>query len=285
MTSPEWEALLTRACGILNPFLDKYRLLNQDYRVSRVSTDTNFYLAAFHTSPLASGEVSMTPEELFERLEREGRHFTAELGRGASNLLRSNSYELLGPRSGLSQEGQTVFEAFIREPYKMPLSYDLIMQALSCLQKTRDYRLAIVHAQSAFEVYVVDQLLRLMLDSGTSEASAAALMESKDYWGVKKKIERLEDWTERYCKNNGLSFLPFYKTSLYQRWDSQLYKKRNRAVHTGASAFSYDEASIAIGIAKECMFTLDSRVPTLCDRVALDPSMTSFRLSAGEVGF
>ena len=41
-----------RAFEILNPFLDKYRLLNEDYRISPISAARNFYLAACHTSTL-----------------------------------------------------------------------------------------------------------------------------------------------------------------------------------------------------------------------------------------
>ena len=34
-----------RACEILNPFVDKYRVINQDYRISPVSMERNFYFA------------------------------------------------------------------------------------------------------------------------------------------------------------------------------------------------------------------------------------------------
>src|SRR5438105_12454537 len=46
------EGVFDRVCKILNPFLDKYRLLNEDYRVTRVSLEQNFYLGSCHTSPL-----------------------------------------------------------------------------------------------------------------------------------------------------------------------------------------------------------------------------------------
>ena len=38
--------VLPRACEILNPFLDKYRLLNEDYRVSSISLERNSLLSS-----------------------------------------------------------------------------------------------------------------------------------------------------------------------------------------------------------------------------------------------
>ena len=150
--------VLDRAFGILNPFLDKYRLLNEDYRISRVSREMNYYLAVCHTSPLVSDELSLSPAELFQRLANP-RTFYSELGHGASNILRTNSFELLGPRSPLSGAILDFFNAFIQEDYEIPLSYDLILEAIADLQRFREYRLAIVHAETALEVYVVDRLL------------------------------------------------------------------------------------------------------------------------------
>ncbi len=277
--------VLSRSFGILNPFLDKYRLLNEDYRVSRVSQERNYYYAACHTSALTPEELSLTPAELFQHLARP-RTFFSELGRGASNILRPNSFELLGPRSPLDGQALDFFNTFIQEEYEMPLSYDLILEAIGYLQRFRDYRLAIVHAETAFEVYVVDRLLRLMVNSGMASIQASSLVENdRAYWGVKSKIRQLDDWTQQHCLRNGLAFTEFVDSAHYAGWESDLYRRRNAAVHTGANAFSYDEASVAIGRAKECIVFLEARVPTMADRVQLNPSMAGFRQNAGEVMF
>jgi hypothetical protein len=140
--------VLDRACSILNPFLDKYRILTEDYRISRVTLERNFYFATYHTSALTAEERELPTKTLFERLEK-GRTFQHILGHGAANILRQNSYELLGPRSPLDQSIQPLFHEFIKDEYVLPLSYELILDAIGCLQRTRDYRLAIVHAETA----------------------------------------------------------------------------------------------------------------------------------------
>jgi len=168
----------------------------------------------------------------------------------------------------------------------MPLSYELLMEAMNCLQKLREYRLAVIHAETAFEVYVVDRLVKLMMDSGMSQTDAATKVErDNQYWGVKSKIRRLDDWTKNYCTKSGTAFVPFWGSSLATRWESDLYRKRNAAVHSGVRHFSYNEASAAIGVAKECIVTLEGRVPSMADRVQLNPSMGGFHQNAGEVAF
>jgi hypothetical protein len=278
-------AALVRACGILNPFLDKYRLLNEDYRVSAVSLERNFYFATCHTSPLGGDEVGLSVSELFERLQKP-RNFLAKLGYGAANILRTNSFELLGPRDPVPDTFLQVLRAFIKEDYVLPLSYELILDALSCLQRTRDYRLAIVHAETAVEVHIRSLLLKLMVQHGITESDADSRIDHDDtYWGVKKKIRRLDDWMSKYCAASHKAFVPFLDSALYGNWKTELYDRRNAAVHAGASAFRYDHASRGIGVAKECIVEMEAKVPGLQNRVQLNSSMANFRLNPGEVMF
>jgi len=274
-----------RAFQILNPFLDKYRLLNEDYRISPISGTRNFYLAVCHTSVLTPEERSLSPTELFNRLSVP-RTFLNVLGHGAANILRTNSYELLGPRSQLSAPIQNFFDTFVQEDYEMPLSYALILESLANLQRTADYRLAIIHAETAVEVHVVDRLLKLMVDEGMTATNASSAIETDNaFWGVKKKIKQLDLHIQSYCVRKGFVFNAFIGSPLYSRWENDLYRHRNAAVHTGANAFTYGQAQIAIGTAKECIVAVDSRVPTLADRIQLNISMAGFRQNPGEVMF
>lgn len=278
-------AVLTRACDILNPFLDKYRVLTEDYRVSRVSLERNFYFGMCHTSPLTAEESHLSVSQLFEHL-RQPRTFLMKLGYGAANILRTNSFELLGPRSPLAGTALQIFTGFAAESYDLPLSYELILDALASLQRLRDYRLAIVHAETAFEVHVRGLLRKLMIQSGMTEHEADQTIDNDDkYWGVKKKVKRLDDWISKYSASQNAPFKAFAGTPLYHRWETDLYGARNAAVHAGASGFNYSQASAAIGIAKECIVAMEAGIPGLQDRVQMNPSMAGFRLNPGEVMF
>ncbi len=277
--------VLPRACEILNPFLDKYRLLNEDYRVSSISLERNFYFATCHTSPLKDDELKLSVSELFDRLQQP-RTFLTQLGHGAANILRSNSFELLGPRETMTGAIADLFSNFVMEEFELPLSYDLVLDALAYLQRYRNYRFAIVQAETAVEVHVRSLLLKLMLRYGKSESEAEDMIENDGkYWGVKSKIRRLDDWTAKYATDQSVAFTPFVDSVLYRRWDSDLYGRRNSAVHAGAGGFSYDDASRAIGIAKECIASFEASIPGLQNRIRLNPSMSAFRLNPGEVMF
>jgi hypothetical protein len=274
-----------RAFEILNPFLDKYRLLNEDYRISPISGTRNFYLAMCHTSPLTIEERGLTPAELFNRLSNP-RTFFRELGHGAANILRTNSYELLGPRSRLSSPIQTFFDTFVQENYERPLSYSLILESLANLQRTNDYRLAIIHAETALEVHVVDRLVKLMVDGGMSRTDAlSTVVTDRAFWGVKAKIRKLDNYIQSYRSRNGLTFIAFVGSPLYSPWEADLYSHRNAAVHAGLSSFTYTQAHTGIGTAKECIVAIESQIPTLADRIQLNKSMAGFRQNPGEVQF
>jgi hypothetical protein len=274
-----------RAFQILNPFLDKYRLLNEDYRISPVSSNRNFYAAVCQTSPLTLDEQKLSAVELFDRLSVP-RTFLTVIGHGSANILRTNSYELLGPRSQLSAPLQAFFDQFVQKNYEMPLSYSLILESLANLQRSADYRLAIIHAETAFEVHVVDRLLKLMVDEGMTRADASVVVETdNDFWGVKKKIKQLDARIKSYCLRKGFAFKAFVGSPLYLQWETDLYQHRNGAVHAGANAFSYGQAHSAIGIAKECIIAIESQIPTLADPIQLNASMIGFRLNPGEVVF
>jgi hypothetical protein len=173
-----------------------------------------------------------------------------------------------------------------QEDYALPLSYELVLEAISSLQRSRDYKLAIVHAETAFEVHNRAILFSLMIHYGMTTTKADTFIDTdRNYWGVKSKLRRLDEWNERYSKDVGHPYVPFVDSTLYRRWNSDLYGLRNDAVHAGTAAFTYDQASKGIAIAKECIAFLESRVPGKQNKVQLNPLMSQFRLNAGEVMF
>jgi hypothetical protein len=277
--------ILQRATDILNRFLDKYRLFTEDYRVGRVSADRNFFLATCHASPLTSEEQSLSAEQLFATLSS-GRTFLHRLGYGGANILRSHSLEHLGPRTQISSDALKILEHFLRTDYEMPLSYDLIMEAYRFLQLDRNYKLTIVHAATAVEVHVLQLLHSVLVALGATAADAWATLENDpEYEGVTKRLKRLESNTKSYCEQNALTYAPFVGGALYERWKTIVAGKRNRAVHAGVAAFTWDEAAEAIVIAKESIISLDQRIPPLSNYFRLAPDVRGIREGAGGILF
>jgi hypothetical protein len=119
----------------------------------------------------------------------------------------------------------------------------------------------------------------------TSLDSDNIIDNDRSYWGVKSKFKRLDEWNQRYCTDINHTFTAFVGSGLYSRWESDLYSRRNAAVHAGVSNYTHGEASTAIAVAKECIAMLESRVPGLQNKIQLNTSMTGYRLNAGEVAF
>lgn len=277
--------VLRRATDILNPFLDKYRLFAEEYRISRVSAERNYYLATCHSSPLGADERGRTTAGLFAGLSK-GRVFYHRLGHGAVNILRTGNVNYLGPTAQMEASNlETLCRLFVSD-YEMPLSYDLILQALRSLQVERDFKLAIVHAATAVEVHVLHLLHGLLVALGRSPADAwNALENDPDYEGVSKRLNRLDAHGKTYCDQNGLPWTQFKGGALYNRWKDILAHKRNRAVHAGVSSFIWKEGVEAIGIAKETIIFLDQRVPPLANPVQLNASVSGIQESAGGILF
>jgi hypothetical protein len=279
------EDLLQRATGILNPFLDKYRLFAEDYRVARVSGERNFYFAACHSSALTPEEKGLTATQLFASLSA-GRTFLHQLGHGGANILRPNSFDRLGPRTEVVGPALETLAKLLQLEYEMPLSYDLIMQAIRCLQMERDFKLAIVHAATAVEVHVLHLLHSLRVALGSSAPDAWSLLENdREYEGATARLKKLESHTKVYSERNGVSYKQFVGSVLYEKWRDTLAHKRNRAVHAGVASFTWSEAAEAIGIAKESIVFVDQRVPALANSIQLNPSGANLGDGAGGILF
>jgi len=278
-------SVLQRTTDILNRFLDKYRLLTEDYRVGRVSSERNFYFAMCHTSPLTPEERGLNTSQLFTTLSK-GRTFLHQLGHGGGNILRQHSLEHLGPRSQLADEALRTLAQFFQTDYEMPLSYDLVMEAYRSLQLGRDYKLTIVHAATAVEVHVLHSLHDVLVALGDTPSDAWTKLENDpEYEGVSKRLKRLETHTKSYCEQNGLVYAPFVGGALYERWKKIVAGKRNRAVHAGVAGFTWNEGAEAIATAKETIIFLDQRIPTLSNHFQLNPDVRGIRESAGGILF
>jgi hypothetical protein len=168
----------------------------------------------------------------------------------------------LGPTSPITGALLQTFRAFIKEDNVLPLSYALILEALAYLQRIRDYRLAIMQAETAVEVHGVHVLTKLMIHYGQTQVEIEQTLENdRRYWGVKDKLRRLDDWTQRYCRDNGHAYQAFVGSGAFNAWESDLYTKRNSAVHAGANNFTYDEASAGIHAAKQGINTFKQGAP------------------------
>jgi hypothetical protein len=117
------------------------------------------------------------------------------------NVLRVNNLEHLLPKGQMLEPLLGTFTQFVREPYALPLSYDLILEALRSMLTVSDFKLAIVHAATAVEVHVLNPLHKVLIANGATAADAWTLLEgTPDYQGIKNRVKRLEEKTRSIAR-------------------------------------------------------------------------------------
>jgi len=262
--------IMDRAGPLLNAFLDKYRLVSQDYRASRVGDGKNFYLATVHTSTLQEDEREIPARELIQRLFRQPRTFHAEIGRGAVNILGVNSATGLLPND-LDPTLLPPLRRLLGTEYTLLLSYDLLLEAHRALQLTKDYKLAIVHAATAVEAHVLHLLYETLMLQGSTPSNALNILDNDpDYSGMKNRLQRLDRHTKDYA-NGKLPYTAFLGTTRRTDWDDRVNKPRNRAMHAGYSGFTWHDAKDSIVTATRTIIFLDNRIPALAHPIQLTP--------------
>jgi len=120
-----------------------------------------------------------------------------------------------------------------------------------------------VHEGIGVQSRVTHNSVYEVVHDGSDAIDATKSVETdRAFWGVKNKIRQLDSRIQSYCSRNGLAFSAFVGSPLYLRWENDVYKHRNAAVHAGANAFTYGQAHTAIGTAKECNWILSANAGT-----------------------
>jgi len=270
---------LDRATQILNSFLDKYRVVAQDYRVHAITPKKSLYLTICHVSLLKEDEKAMSSEELIDTLFSP-REWEYRLGSGAINIFQpGNSYLLVPQRATLESASLKLFTDLAIDEYAIPLSYSLILEADKAMLIDLDFRLAIVHAATAIEVHIMNLLHALLVADSRSSADAWHILENNsEYSGAKRRAKKLEQYTKNYCEAHSIPVKCFLGTALYDKWDKSVGDQRNRAVHAGKNSFTRNDAFDAILTARQLIAFLESRIPAMSNKLQLDGSMNARRL-------
>jgi hypothetical protein len=253
-------------------------VLAQDYRVHAVTPKKSLYLTICHVSPLKEQELGLSPDEIIGTTFRKREWETAP-GKGAAYLFSIGGSPMLIPPPGSLDEASTaLLSRLALEDYKIPLSYSLILEADKAMLVELDYRLAIVHAATAVEVHVMNMLHALLVETAHSINDAWELLENDPaYNGTKPRLKKLDQLTRDYCAANTIPMKHLLGTTLYDEWETKLWKPRNRAVHAGFDSFIRNDAFDGIRAARRVVAFIESRIPKLRNQLQFDGSMNSVR--------
>ena len=143
--------------------------------------------------------------------------------------------------AGISSEAQKIFQS----SEELPVHSILILNARR-ERYFENYRLAIVEAETAFEVYVDTILVSHYRREGLSEAEITSKLEA----GFKNL---LKDHIPKVCRED------FVGTTEHSDWKNKAYLRRNAVVHDGASANDL-EAEEAINCVEAAICWMSARL-------------------------
>jgi hypothetical protein len=231
---------VTRASEALNNLLEIYRFVSMDpsVRAVRAEHDAYYNVVSVGLLPSDLGDV-----DVIAALRKIGQvRFGREIGVTRSHHIGLNSFDDLFARDQLPTDNFRIFERLVRFPHELELFHQLILSAVRRLKRT-EHALAVLDAQSAFETLVAALVAEHLRRVGTANDDLERLMAPGGR--VHALQQRLVE-LDRIAASPSAPPRAFLGSTEEREWRTKTYKLRNRVVHEGLRAVTFDEAKEAI---------------------------------------
>lgn len=276
--TPDSATLVRRAFCRLNHFLDVYRAVTQDPYVHQLDPELDVTIVGFARAVLPAGMETLAAAEALARIP--------ELRFESGNVFRYrlNTFEDLWPGPVLEQEFLSGIAQFASRPYELPLHHELIFKAQEEL-KARHFHIAILEAETAFEVYVARTLIELGVHLGHPRASVVSDMEYPNtLHHLNARLRRLDAWIQEHRRREGLPSAPdFAGSPEHDDWKKLLYSPRHQVVHAGRRDLTFDEVKAGIAAGKKAIHSIDAKLGTLSPPLGIYPGVDHLNNTAGRL--
>ena len=145
--------------------------------------------------------------------------------------------------------------------------------------------MAVLEAETAFEVFIARRLRQLAVSAGSSDEGVTKRFENpRDLGLLKARIRELDRLIVAYRTAKGLPTVSrFGDSSTHQTWEEDLYRLRNRIVHSGLRAITFDMARNAIGAGKNALRMIEGAIPDFADPVQIATDVSFLQNTAGRL--
>jgi hypothetical protein len=248
-------AVIQRAATALNNIIEMYRFLTLDplARSIKADQDTYYTLVSVAEVPPASGDLS--PAELFTHLGE--LKFGSTLGVDRTHHVGLNSYDDLIAGDTLPPEALKLLRDLTVQPHELEIFHQLFFSAVRRL-KRREWALAILDAQSAFES-LVSSVLR---DALAAQGLAATDIDAR--FALKGDLHLLQGRLKELDRIAGVlgSAKRFLGSAIETDWRTQLYRLRNEIVHQGRREVSFAEAKAGVRAGMRATHAIQDLAPS-----------------------
>ena len=131
--------------------------------------------------------------------------------------------------------------------------------------------IAILEAETAFEVYIADLLMRLKVGLGEQRTQILADMENPRRLGLLGQRLRAADAaaTLQSAAKELPVWVPFMGSPAHREWRGALYDLRNRVVHGGHRQVTFDVAKRGVVAAKSAIKYFKGALSDLANRIQI----------------
>jgi hypothetical protein len=273
-----------RIFEVLNNFLDIYRIITQDPYVHRIDEEFDTYLVDYSAGTIPQQYHGSSAGNILRNIQEIPFH--SEIGKGRQLKTRVNTLEDLFPGKILENKFLDLFVRLIQEPYNTPVHYELIFTAQFEL-KRRNYHIAILEAETAFEVYIAYILLEISVAVGKNKNMIMVDMENPRKLGLlNQRLKELDRLIEEYRKLKGLPISTnFLGSATHTEWKDYLYKLRNMIIHGGWRFVTFDQAKRGIGACKLAIKKFEDRLPGIANKIQIYHGVDYLQNTAGRLKF
>lgn len=230
---------IERAAKALNNVIEIYRFLTLDplARSVRADQDTYYTLVSMAEVPPDAGDL--TPQEVFKRLA--DFQFGSTIGVNRACHIGLNSFDDLISGDTLPLDTQELLHELTVEPHELEIFHQLFFSAVRRL-KRREWALAVIDAQSAFESLVSSVLREALEGQGQAPVDIdARFAVGADLHTLQRRLQELD----HAARTQG-SLKRFLGSAIEVNWRVQLYRLRNEIVHQGRREVTFIEGKIAV---------------------------------------
>ncbi|MBI3047601.1 MAG: hypothetical protein HYY76_04755 [Acidobacteria bacterium] len=246
--------LVNRAAQAINNFITLVAFMTLDGMSRPMNGDLDSYYTVISTARVPEDLGCGTAEEVLLGLDR--LTFSSIVGEGRSHKVGMNSFEDLMPGAAIDRPPLLPqFVDLVRDEQRFELWHQLFWSSLRRL-KRREYALAILDAESAFEVCVALTLRDALQRQGlTAEAADAAL--AADLGRLQDRLVRLD----RIAQAEGATER-FIGSQAERNWRHELYDVRHDVVHHGIRELTFDVSKAGISRGLQAVERLLTLTPT-----------------------
>lgn len=281
---PFSSSAMARIFEVLNNFLDIYRIITQDPYVHRIDGELDTYLIDYSAGVIPEKYHDSSSGDILKNIQEI--NFHSEIGKGRQLKFRLNTLEDLFPGKILEKKFLDLFGGLIQQPYNIPIHYELIFTAQVEL-KRRNYHIAILEAETAFEVYIAHIILEVSVALGEDRSQIIEDMENPKKLGLlNQRLIRLDHLINEYRRAQGLAeSADFFGNATYIEWKNNLYILRNKIIHEGWRFVTFEQTKRGIAACKFAIKEFEDRLPGIANKIQIYPGVERLQNTAGRLKF